>query len=133
MSNMKITLHESHTDTDFIGVQKITYGEIKDAWAKLQQNIENDPEDQKYPPPYGYDIRGGYDTTDDYAPEISWDAGPTKYGEIEFSLDAIIKALEAIDEPITAGDLEVYWLGDSESLSDEHGILICDGEIDKVY
>lgn len=137
MSKMTIKVHESRklreSDDDFVGKQKFTYGELKKAWDELNRNIENDPEDKKYPPAYGYDVRGGYDTTDDYAPETSWAVGPTQYGEIKFSLEAITKALENVEEPITAGDLEVYWLGDHESTSDEHGILIKDGEIVKVY
>lgn len=125
MSNMKITLHESHTDTDFIGVQKITYGELKNAWDELNNNIKNDPFDSKNPPSGGYDIRNGYHCGDrDWN---DWD--------IDFSLEAITKEIEGIPEIIRAGDLEVYYndTDTNQADSDEHGILIEDGKIAAIY
>lgn len=112
--------------TDKVGKQNFTYAELEDAWNKLKGNVETDPTNKEFPPSNGYDIRNGYDTTKAYDPsKNSWD--------MDFSLDSIIKELEAVPAVITAGDLEVYWCDSDGAESDEHGIYIKDGKIEQVY
>ena len=111
---------------DKVGKQNFTYAELEDAWNKLKDNVETDPTNKEFPPSNGYDIRNGYDTTKAYDPsKNSWD--------MDFSLDSIIKELEAVPAVITAGDLEVYWCDSDGAESDEHGIYIKDGKIEQFY
>ena len=109
-----------------VGHQLFSYAELEKAWNKLEANVENDPENRKYPPDNGYSIRNGYDTTDEYDP-------CNNHWEMDFSLKDITRELESVNKLITAGDLEVYWCSDGRAESDEHGIFIKDGKIDKVY
>lgn len=127
--SMKITVRENrtvHEADGLVGKQQFTYAELEKAWDELKKNVENDPYNSKNLPSQGYDIRNGYDTTDGYDPsENQWD--------MDFSLEAITKELEEVPAMITAGDLEVYYNDNGEANSDEHGIYIIDGKIDKVY
>lgn len=118
---------EENKMNEKVGCQLFTYQELENAWNELKGNVENDAENKKYPPANGYDIRNGYDTTEGYDP------GHTQWDVNDFSLEEITKELESIDKVITAGDMEVYWCGDDYAESDDHGIFIRDGRIEKVY
>ena len=129
MSKMTIKVHESRklreSDSDFVGKQQFTYGELKNAWDELNNNIKSDPFDSKNPPSGGYDIRNGY-----HCGDRDWNVW-----DIDFSLEAITKEIEGIPEIIRAGDLEVYYndKDTNQADSDEHGILIEDGKIAAIY
>ena len=115
-----------HNPDDLVGKQKFTYAQLQHAWDVLTDRIKNDPLDRDSPPSNGYDIRGGYDVTDDF------DLGKNAW-HMEFSLEAVMATLEAIEAPITSGDLEVYFNGDKEASSDEHGISLWRGHISGIY
>ena len=113
---------------DKVGKQDFTYAELEDAWNKLNARIQRDPFDKDNPPSGGYDIRNGYFVGDKPSDEYNdW--------HLDFSLDAIKKALEEVPVKIYQGDLEVYY-NDKEynqADSDNHGIFIVDGKIDTIY
>lgn len=106
--------------SNMVGSQNFTYEELEDAWRKLNRLV--DIEDG-----YVRDIRGFYETetikTGDR--ESQW--------LMDYSLDDIVAQIEKIPETITYGDLEVYWNNEFEADSDDHGIMIEDGQIAKVY
>jgi hypothetical protein len=110
---------------DKVGKQNFTYAELEDAWNKLNARIQRDPFDKDNPPSGGYDIRNGY-----ACGERDWNDW-----HIDFSLDAVKKALEEVAEPIKEGDLEVYYndKDNNQADSDNHGIFIIDGKIDTIY
>lgn len=111
--------------TDKVGKQNFTYAELEDAWNKLNARIQRDPFDKDNPPSGGYDIRNGY-----FCGERDWNEW-----HIDFTLDAVKKALEEVAEPIREGDLEVYYndKDNNQADSDNHGIFIIDGKIDTIY
>lgn len=111
--------------TDKVGKQNFTYAELEDAWNKLNDRIQRDPFDKDNPPSGGYDIRNGY-----FCGERDWNEW-----RIDFTLDAVKKALEEVAEPIREGDLEVYYndKDNNQADSDNHGIFIIDGKIDTIY
>ena len=106
--------------SNMVGSQNFTYEELEDAWRKLNRLV--DIEDG-----YVRDIRGFYETetikTGDR--ESQW--------LMDYSLDDIVAQIEKIPETITYGDLEVYWNNEFDADSDDHGIMIEDGQIAKVY
>lgn len=110
---------------DKVGKQNFTYAELEDAWNKLNDRIQRDPFDKDNPPSGGYDIRNGY-----FCGERDWNEW-----RIDFTLDAVKKALEEVAEPIREGDLEVYYndKDNNQADSDNHGIFIIDGKIDTIY
>lgn len=110
---------------DKVGKQNFTYAELEDAWNKLNARIQRDPFDKDNPPSGGYDIRNGY-----ACGKRDWNDW-----HIDFSLDAVKKALEEVAEPIKEGDLEVYYndKDNNQADSDNHGIFIIDGKIDTIY
>lgn len=110
---------------DKVGKQNFTYAELEDAWNKLNDRIQRDPFDKDNPPSGGYDIRNGY-----FCGERDWNEW-----HIDFTLDAVKKALEEVAEPIREGDLEVYYndKDNNQADSDNHGIFIIDGKIDTIY
>lgn len=113
---------------DKVGKQDFTYAELEDAWNKLNDRIQRDPFDKDNPPSGGYDIRNGYFVGDKPTDEYNdW--------HLDFSLDAIKKALEEVPVKIYQGDLEVYYNDkeNNQADSDNHGIFIVDGKIDTIY
>lgn len=116
---------------NFVGVQKFTKAELKKAWDELVKNVENDPENKKFPPDNGYDIRNGYSTGEDK--DICGKDGHD--WSISFDYEDVLKEISRITEVITYGDLEVYWNSNKQNMAepDNHGIIIEDGKIQQVY
>ncbi len=154
--NQKVTLtlgqlmrlvKESRLDSDYVGAQKFTYAELRDAWKKLKANVENDPE---YDPEF--DKREGivYDVR---AYRVQWegieDDDFKKYGHHDYEwfrddisallsdegFDELVEDLESRPNTIAYADLEVYWNNEKDQDADTtgQGITIENGRITKVY
>lgn len=117
-------------DGELVGKQLFTRGELRKAIAelkgKLRPDMGNDTNIDLY------DFRNGYSTSE--TRDLCENAWPTA-GIVSIDTKSVVTSLAMIDGIITEGDLEVYFndYENNQAVPMNHGILIKDGKIAKVY